>query len=335
MDRKLDRAAVFLPMNLPLYSLALYAIAPSFMFENVAIRISSVLEETLQILIKILDLNVFLPNLFFPSVNRSTFVEGFASVSNVIIFTGNYENAEILNNKLFVDLFIYNGYGVNPIIVDRGCNIELATNKVLRARTFNSGQDCDAPDIIFVSGEVEDSFTKSLINKLKVIGVGDYSSSNNVIGKLLSEAPIVNAEEIIADRRNNIVYGGNIDKTLKIVFPTVIKTNIDQSEDPQELFCPIFYISVYKNLEQVKNLLSTDRYADFAMYLSYFGAKKNIKFKNTITLYDKIFEDVDDGCKPFGGFGPKANFVSINGKKHIRPILVNKEIVDYINMLNK
>ena len=65
---------------------------------------------------------------------------------------------------------------------------------------------------------------------------------------------------------------------------------------------------------------------------NYFYKKKclfGLKLQGII-LKNQIINDVEQGNEPYGGYGPKANYVSYDGISYSRPLLISHEIHNFI-----
>ena len=68
-----------------------------------------------------------------------------------MIFTGRYESAEEVDAQCPYGLFIFQGSGVNPVVVGPEANLSAEVlDHIVTSRAFNGGQDCAAPDAFLV-----------------------------------------------------------------------------------------------------------------------------------------------------------------------------------------
>jgi acyl-CoA reductase-like NAD-dependent aldehyde dehydrogenase len=163
----LNLLVTYQPSNLPLYSLILYCIIPSFYFNRVAVYIPHELRPIIKQLAYHLNLTELFEGVCVSDFSRRVFEDAFSSSANTIIFNGKYDNALFVIDKYPSNiLFIYSGSGFNPIIIDEQSDTDQALDKLMTSRLFNSGQDCGAPDIIFVHDSVYDTLVAKLKNAL-------------------------------------------------------------------------------------------------------------------------------------------------------------------------
>ncbi|MEM5777909.1 MAG: aldehyde dehydrogenase family protein, partial [Candidatus Aenigmatarchaeota archaeon] len=175
--------SAFFPVNLPLYSLIIFGFIPSLMAKRIFVRQPEVTAPIVKKLKHILFENE--NRIYISQDNREAFIKNYVEHSQVILFTGRYSNVHKIEREFPHKLILYNGAGINPVVVNKNADINLATTKVLKARTFNSGQDCAGPDAILVHEEVYDRFINSLIKKIKKVKVGNYLDKEVRIGRLL------------------------------------------------------------------------------------------------------------------------------------------------------
>ncbi len=330
---KVDLLCTFSPVNLPLYSLVLFAIVPSFMASEVVVRPPVLMKSIVQKICELLNLGTLLPNIKFIDIERSLFSEAYVSVADVVLFSGHYKNAKIVQEACPQALFIYNGSGVNPIVVTDSAKIESAVDKTIEARIFNSGQDCHGSDVIFVHEKISRDFRQQLFSKLDAIKIGDYKNREVKIGPLIKVDRLTIIKDFFDAHAKFTVYGGKIDFKNGIVYPTVIEEDIRDINifTTIEFFAPVFYTLIYHEDKDLKRYFSENNYSDTAMYASIFGhSVYSSEISNTVILQDKILNDVEQGNNPFGGYGPKANYATYRGIYHARPILISYEISSYL-----
>lgn len=333
---KVKDITVFLPMNLPLYSLTIFCIIPSLMSEQVSFRCPKALEPLFTGLLKILEIDLVFPALKLSSLSRRNFIEGVASVSDVIIFTGKYENAIEIKNQCPTSLFIYNGASVNPILIGQNANLDLAVEKTIAARTFNSGQDCAGPDAILVPKENSQEFIEKLSIAVKKLQIGNYHDKDVQIGKLISPDTLVDIQKMLHSMQKSIVLGGKIDVDENTIEPTIVVENLSENSNYVEFFCPIFYVSVYSSNEELNNYFDSPLYKDYAMYLSVFGnIPDGVNIPNTVILNNQILLDIEKGNEEYGGYGYKANFVASGSNIEAKPVLISREIANWIKKIKK
>ncbi|MEX1063939.1 MAG: aldehyde dehydrogenase family protein [Candidatus Paceibacterota bacterium] len=319
---KVKYISSFLPVNLPLYSLVIFGFIPSLMSKKVFVRATKSIAPVVKVLKSILFGHY--GGIYVSQDERDDFVRDYVKHSEVILFTGRYQNVQKLERKFPNKLIIYNGAGINPIIVNMNANIALACDKTLKTRVFNSGQDCAGPDTILIHSEVFSRFVDCLNQKIKKIKVGGYADRKVRVGRLLKPIHLDTLERDM--REGGVVSGGNIDRENGIVYPTIICKPLSQYKNYREFFAPIFWISEFKNEEELKSYFNTKNYTDFAMYVSVFGDLPRFQIPKSTVLRNEVVLDVERGNLEYGGYGDKANFVSYMGSRKIKPILISREI---------
>lgn len=316
--------STFFPLNLPLYSLLLFAIIPSAYAEKVFVRTPKVMSETFQRLIDIIELESWFPEIVMLDVERSFFLNSYASLSDVVLFTGRYENALVVEQACLSSLFIYNGSGINPLVVTSEANIGFAASKSYEMRVFNSGQDCAGPDAIFVDEVVIDEYIDLLTSEIK-------SKGSCSIGNIMKSSYLDDLRDYLWSNQSYIREKGSI--TGSRVEPYILVRKIkDLDSKYHEFFAPVFNIIVYSSIEEVNSVARKDSFIDKTMYVSVFGRnkmlEKSLEGKATV-LIDKVVNDVEKSYKPYGGFGCKANYVAVCGERIARPLLISAEISNY------
>lgn len=323
-------AAVFFPLNLPLYSLILFAIAPAFFCEKVYVRCNKKMLDILDGVSYILDMNMLFPQIKLTNCNRSSFVYRYVKkMADIVLFTGKYENAMQVLRVCSDKLFILNGSGINPVVVCNDADINQAVDKSYKMRLYNGGQDCAGPDVFFIHKDIFEEFVNKIIPKVKKTICGTYGSDENLeVGPLLKDGYSEIVKEFLKRNRDKIVLEGSIEDD--IVRPSIICKNIDEhSGEFDEFFAPIFYILIYETEDQILDLLNQN--INNSMYLTYFSNTSRFdSFMAATKIKNSIIDDVEQGNKQYGGYGKKANFISCNGVIESRPILLSREIDNYL-----
>ena len=331
LTRTLDGLTIstFFPLNLPLYSLVLFAIAPSAFSANVFVRPPEVMIKVLEELWDSLDIKMHFPKISLKSTPRHIFVELYASDSDVIIFTGKYVNALDIHRKCPHSLLLYNGSGINPFILFENANVETAATKAIEMRCFNSGQDCAGPDAFFVPTSLADEFIQKLKDGLDRIVVGATSDPMTDVGPTMKQSYIDELLAWLAVENKYVIYGGKIDTVKHYVYPTIVKKSITEHTNTyHEFFAPFFFVVTYDTTQQLSSYLLHPEFKKRAMYVSIFGDNSELERQLNFVkiLKNKIVNDVERGNNEYGGFGSQANFLLFVDQKIVKPILVSRDI---------
>ncbi|MBF0336997.1 MAG: aldehyde dehydrogenase [Nitrospirae bacterium] len=324
--------SVFLPINLPLFSIILFAIIPSFFSTSVYVRVPILARNIVEIIFKHLKIEELFSEIKLVNIERAAFIEKYIKKSEVVVFIGKYQNAIEIMKKCHKDtLFLHNGSGINPIVVGKDANIQIAVSKTIKARIFNSGQDCAAPNVIFVDKNFAKDFYKHLIISLKKVKVGSYKNKKVSIGKVIDHENLFYICKFLTKHKDDIVFGGEINFKTNIIHPTVIVKEMDNNATYGEFLAPIFYINVYNKDADMIEFFHSTYYLKHSMYVSVFGKLDFIyAIKKSIILDEKIVLDIENGNYEFGGYSLEASFVAINKEIIAKPILISREIFNHM-----
>lgn len=322
------KIASLLPVNLPLYSLILFAAVPSFMCNEIIVRPPHAMQTQIHEIFKLLRFKKHFPNItLLENVERDAFKKNVVMHTNVVLFTGSHRNALKLQETLpKQSLFVYNGAGLNPVVVFENADLELAAEKTLDVKIFNSGQDCAGPDAILVHENVKEHFCELLIAKLREVKVSNSYLDGARIGPLIESTHFPDLSTLLLRNAEYIVHGGNIRFSDRTVEPTVIVKDLELGTNYEEIFAPIFFISTF-NDTNFASYFSADHYKNYAMYVSIFGSSPlESAIIRSVILRNKNIIEIERGNNAYGGYGLIGSYVSHNGRKHIRPILISREI---------
>ncbi|KAL9114760.1 MAG: hypothetical protein Q9227_001439 [Pyrenula ochraceoflavens] len=283
-------------------------------------------------LLPLTNISTFFPNLHISFDSREDFVENIASRADATIFTGKEENARRVQARTKADsLFLFNGWGCNPIIVSSDADCEAAAKKVVEVKTFNSGQDCAGPDTILVHREVADQFINTMKERLDTIKVGHYRDPEVAVGKITEEGQLGLLGKLLLKYHGDIVYGGCIDFQSAIVHPTIIVSSLAQKQNFEELFAPVIFVSIYDSDNELAVYFNSAQYAANEMYVSLFGSSRFVKtLKRSQLLHEETILDVERGNDAYGGMSFGASYVSKCRSTEAKPILVPREIAEFV-----
>jgi aldehyde dehydrogenase (NAD+) len=327
-------AASFLPVNMPLYSLVLYGIIPSYYLEAIYIRPGMSLSSYIPKLVEILQLDKFgFEHLKIKDLPAKLFVDLYAKDAEIILFTGKYSNALMLERECSESMLIFEGSGPCPFFIFPDADIDLATDKAVAMRCFNSGQDCVAPDVIFVHESRADEFFNKLYAKLDSVVVGDTNDPKVRVSRMIKPKYLYNIQEWLEKNRQNVVYGGEIDTKQLIIKPTVLRRDIREHKGRfKELFSPIYYIITYREDQELIDIINEPSFDELSMYASVFGSSEAVinALSHSTILHNITVNDQENGNATYGGYGALANFTSYKGDRTAEPLLISRDIRNWM-----
>lgn len=319
--------AVFLPVNLPLYSLVLFAAVPSIMAERVFVRVPAVTPRWARDIFELTAMRSYFPRVGLYELNRADFLSHFASASDAIVFTGRYENARKVMAACHDSAIVFNGAGVNPVVVGEGADLEANLDRILTPRLFNSGQDCAGPDCYLVHTSQSSQFIDRASAALRRVEVGDYSRSSVRVGEIANPGPLSALADRLGALQSATVVGGKVDVGGRFVEPTLVVRPLDSHDRLFEFFAPVVYVLIYENDDDLAEFFRRVEYTDFAMYASFFGARVPESLTaSTRPLINQTVLEVEDGNEAYGGWGPKANFVARGAHHKVGPVLISEAL---------
>ena len=322
--------AALLPINQPLYSLLLFGVMPALMGQNVVVRPSDVTGNIVPTLYELVSTAQVRRRLQVVRQGRSRFLAQHVRRSDVTIFTGSYRNAaQVLRSTPPRSCFIFNGSGVNPIVVAPGADLEEATGAVIRAVTYNSGQDCASPDCILVVDDVASELVDRLSEGLQELNIGPNSDRQTHVGPLYRAESLLDYVAFASRHRSDIVSGGTVDLGQQLVTPTLFRSRLGATFSFPELYAPVANVATYREDAALGAFFASDRYRCRAMYASVYGTGPDT-ISDTQLLRNKLVLDYEDGNRPFGGQGIEASFYKLGADRPRRgPTLVSKVLADY------
>ncbi|MFF2548115.1 aldehyde dehydrogenase family protein [Kitasatospora sp. NPDC058063] len=327
------RATVFMPSNMPLYSYALYMLVASLYSERITFRPSSEIKNQTRRLHDLLAPVHGLPIDLFEHSQRK-FVTGPVREADLIVFTGNYTNAETVREGLAEDqLFLFFGYGVNPFVIAPDADLARAVHDLTRIRLHNSGQDCFGPDVVFAPKGRTEEFVGLLSAGLASLRFGQNSDPSADYGPIFYDSALVNCSDYLVRHARRIRHGGRIDLPSRKVEPTVLLWGFDDKIPLDEMFAPVFNVVAYPSARLLRQRLSSPFFSDRALGAMVYGTDPqtvDVLTRRHRTCVNHTLLDAEDGNRPFGGFGIRANYVSYAGERQAEPLLVSQAVAQHL-----
>lgn len=326
--------AVFLPSNVLLYSYILYLLVPSLYADSVVFRPSIQVKGTAAKLHELLAPVHNLP-IELRDVSQRAFVETDVSDADVVVFTGTYQNAETIRHSLRpAQLMAFLGAGVNPVVIAPGADVERAVADVVDIRMLNSGQDCLAPDIIWVHHSLYDEVLTRLSARVAALRHGPPGDPEADYTSLAYESALLDGVDYLSRNRDAIHVGGRVHLAEARVEPTIVTWRTPKAARIAEFFAPIFNVCSYTDERAAVQTMTSGMYAERALGASVYGQAPDLvaalRKWHTVTVDESLLA-VDDGNLPFGGRGPMANYIAYAGSLHAEPVLLSKAVADHFD----
>lgn len=328
----LERAAVFMPSNVVLYSYVLYLVVPSLYVGDVAFRPSSQVCRPTMALHRLLAPAHGLP-IRLEDVSQRAFTENSAAPADLVVFTGRFHNAETVRGAVGTDaMFVFLGQGANPIVVGPDADVDRAVDDAVGVRLLNSGQDCLGPDALFVHEDVVDDFTGKLADRIDGLKPGASTDPAADYGPLYYDSAWDGAFQFLTRHRDRIRHGGSLDARTRTVQPTMLVSRLGEQPPLTEFFAPVFNVVAWSDPAPLRTLLATAPYAERSLGASVYGTVPDpvlevLRRRCTVT-YEATLESVDDGNEPFGGYGRAANYIAHQGRVDSEPVLLSKAVAE-------
>ncbi len=149
--------------------------------------------------------------------------------------------------------------GKAPFVVLDDADIDAAVEGAIVGGFVNTGQDCTAATRIYLQKKIKESFLRRILERIKLIRVGDQLRKETDLGPLVSRAQQERVEGFVKIGVNEgarLFYGGSRPKGSKFdegafLHPTLL-TDVQQNMRicKEEIFGPVLAISEFRDLEE-------------------------------------------------------------------------------------
>ncbi|MGX1128455.1 aldehyde dehydrogenase (NAD+) [Streptomyces glaucescens] len=154
--------------------------------------------------------------------------------------------------------------GKSPAFVDRGTDLDVVADRLVRGKFLNAGQTCVAPDYVLTDPATAAALEPALVRSVEALFGTDPSASPEY-GRIVNERHFDRLTGLLDSGR--VVVGGARDRTAKYIAPTVL-ADVDP-ESPvmgEEIFGPILPIVTVPGLDEAIAFVN-DRDKPLALYV--------------------------------------------------------------------
>jgi succinate-semialdehyde dehydrogenase/glutarate-semialdehyde dehydrogenase len=169
-----------------------------------------------------------------------------------VVFTGSTKAGEQVARDAALKNRVLELGGNGPQIVLADANIEKAADAAIVGCFYLAGQCCTAAERILVHESVKDEFIAALVERTKVLRVGDPLDDETDMGPLCTDEVLARTVEHVEDavaKGARIVYGGGHEG--RFHEPTILDgVTSDMTIAKEETFGPVAPIMTFGDLEE-------------------------------------------------------------------------------------
>jgi len=163
--------------------------------------------------------------------------------------------------------------GHAPFIVFEDADLEEAVEDAISSKMRNAGQTCISANRIFVQREIEEEFSRRLVERMKGMKVGDGLRSGVKVGPLIEPAAVEKVERHVEDARYRgatvALGGGRIGGRGNFYEPTVLRGADDSMLlTHEETFGPVAAVLPFDTEEEVVARANATNYGLAAYYFT-------------------------------------------------------------------
>lgn len=329
----INQMAVYLPYNNVLYSYILYGVVPSLLAQRVYIRPANPSADVAQQLHERLKPILNAP-VYLSAWSRRDYLEQIIPHSEVVAFTGKFANLGEVSSALRRNqLLIYGGDGLVSFIIAPDADLPAAVRGAIADRLYASGQDCICPDVFLVQRGVLNAFLSQLTAALKPLRLGWHDDLEADYSPILKADVVERVRAFLAERQAGLVFGGEVDLAQRVIPPTVVLEPSLETYSFFEFYSPVFRVIPYDTPEELLRFYSLPFQRDLKMGVSVFGGAeiaRRLRARRFVVAHNRTFFDIEDGNKPFGGYGVRASHTQMFGKVSPHPVLVSREVMRFM-----
>ncbi|MGI5484655.1 aldehyde dehydrogenase family protein [Streptomyces lavendofoliae] len=154
--------------------------------------------------------------------------------------------------------------GKSPAFVDRGTDLDVVADRLVRGKFLNAGQTCVAPDYVLTDPATAAALEPALSRAVEALFGTDPAASPEY-GRIVNERHFDRLAGLLGSGR--VVVGGASDRTAKYIAPTVLADVVPEAPVMrEEIFGPILPIVTVPGLDEAIDFVN-DRDKPLALYV--------------------------------------------------------------------
>ena len=179
-----------------------------------------------------------------------------------VVFTGSVETGEKVARDAGLKNRVLELGGNGPQIVLADADVEKAADAAIVGCFYLAGQCCTAAERILVHESVKDEFVAALLERTKVLSVGDPLDEATDMGPLCTPAVLARTQEHISDAVDQgatVIHGGGHEGQLHE--PTIVDGVTSEMRIAQEeTFGPVAPIMTFRTLDEAIAIANETEY---------------------------------------------------------------------------
>lgn len=154
--------------------------------------------------------------------------------------------------------------GKSPAFVDRGTDLAVVADRLVRGKFLNAGQTCVAPDYVLTDPVTARALEPELTRAVEEV-FGAEPKTSTEFGRIVNERHFDRLSSLLDSGRT--VTGGDSDRAVKYIAPTVL-ADVDPKSPvmAEEIFGPILPIVTAADLDEAIGFIN-DRDKPLALYV--------------------------------------------------------------------
>lgn len=172
-----------------------------------------------------------------------------------IFYTGNGHVGRIIMQKAaqFLTPVTLELGGKSPCVIAGNPDIVVTARRIAWGKWFNAGQTCVAPDYIIIEKHLYDDFMVELKKAIVEFYGSDLENSSDY-GRIINERHFNRLMNLFS--QSEVLIGGENNKDLRFIAPTVIKANFNHQLMQDEIFGPILPVIVTDSFSEAVGSIS-------------------------------------------------------------------------------
>ena len=152
--------------------------------------------------------------------------------------------------------------GNAAVIVEPDADLEFAAQRIVTGAFAHAGQVCIKVQRVFAHESIADDLLDLLLSRTEILGMGDPTHEDVIVGPMISEAAAQRVEEWVSEaiaQGANVLSGGQRDG--QFYRPTWLKDVPEEAKvSCEEVFGPVATFARYRDFDAALNAVNATKY---------------------------------------------------------------------------
>jgi aldehyde dehydrogenase (NAD+) len=169
--------------------------------------------------------------------------------------------------------------GKSPAVIDSTADLKVSARRIIWGKLMNAGQTCVSPDYLLVEEDIKEKLVRELVKAIES-SYGANPENSEDYPRMINEKQFDRVSGYLKNGR--VLYGGNTNRELKYIQPTLIdQVDLDAPVMQEEIFGPVLPILTFNSNHEIRQIINRNRYPLACYYFGKDQERENLVMNQT------------------------------------------------------